>query len=869
MSKTIQGFLSIGEARGEDPRNAGPRTGSWAHCKRLRPSFDPLLALANSVTAGVYCINATPTRMGPYLHKCDRLTDPSRAICSLQPPIVGSATRSLNIPPVPMGHGKAILSRLKGGEASSICDSPSIDERGKERSHRRSSRHKREEKRRKKKKRKKDRQKSKRRKRHHSSSKSSHKHKRKRNHRSYSSSSSSSSSSYSSSSSSPPPDSTSIAQSKPAPSALRTGVGAAATTPAPTTGSEWKKKIKKISDKDYYGKNKEFGLWIKQNTGRSFAELNSFEANRYFSRFVDQWNSGALPKDMYGEEVLDEGEAYSKEMARIWSSQAEKYQSRQRHPDMVAGGPRKKGKDGGGVLDPSTVDKLVAMELQGRVRTMNLMSEEECASVLIALGPEDAAHTCMRIERDLAISSVISMAKKNPQACAATLPHFTRGFADSVLEKMDRDLQQRIVVAKSGSGMSISTDSDFESSHPELARLSTEQLRNELMQNKGYDKRSLPLTEQQRVDIEMERRAEQRRKQLEINRAIKKHRADDEEDDDDEQPPPPPPTSYETKRTMKEKTTREPFGLHRAAANDGGGGGGATNGVDSYQHDHKYKAKKKSTIVPEPAARHQHQHQHQRRVQMEEQHPLLNDLTFHAFSEKAAEDDDPTARERKMGEHRRRLPSVASLQSTLMPLPTAQTQTYDGTAIIDDGDNREPNSASPTNLLPSPPPPQRRPKWETDPIVSQALARESDDVEVQDLPSQDPSINLLKLINSRNNNNSSSSSSSRIGMMALDPDELWRTTKGNIELAPQAVQVPKRKCPGGEPYIAAKVRKKLSAYEAGAEEKLSRLWPTLSAKSERLSVARAMPPVIPGVSVPKADLEVWPPEDEALYDTQY
>ncbi|KAL4068903.1 hypothetical protein V8B97DRAFT_768625 [Scleroderma yunnanense] len=54
-----------------------------------------------------------------------------------------------------------------------------------------------------------------------------------------------------------------------------------------------------ISESDYFLKNTEFTIWLKDEKGKYFNELSGDRARSYFRKFVKAWNRGGLPKSLY------------------------------------------------------------------------------------------------------------------------------------------------------------------------------------------------------------------------------------------------------------------------------------------------------------------------------------------------------------------------------------------------------------------------------------------------------------------------------------------------------------------------------------------------------------------------------------------
>ncbi|KAH9854334.1 hypothetical protein C2E23DRAFT_818240 [Lenzites betulinus] len=57
--------------------------------------------------------------------------------------------------------------------------------------------------------------------------------------------------------------------------------------------------VSEISDSDYFLKNDEFQVWLKEDKGKYFNELTSEKARKYFRKFVKAWNRGKLSKSLY------------------------------------------------------------------------------------------------------------------------------------------------------------------------------------------------------------------------------------------------------------------------------------------------------------------------------------------------------------------------------------------------------------------------------------------------------------------------------------------------------------------------------------------------------------------------------------------
>ncbi|KZT58380.1 hypothetical protein CALCODRAFT_244310 [Calocera cornea HHB12733] len=54
-----------------------------------------------------------------------------------------------------------------------------------------------------------------------------------------------------------------------------------------------------ISESDYYAKNDEFRVWLRESKHKYFDELSGEKARSYFRKFVRAWNRGNLPDTLY------------------------------------------------------------------------------------------------------------------------------------------------------------------------------------------------------------------------------------------------------------------------------------------------------------------------------------------------------------------------------------------------------------------------------------------------------------------------------------------------------------------------------------------------------------------------------------------
>ncbi|KAL5494866.1 hypothetical protein ACEPAI_328 [Sanghuangporus weigelae] len=58
-----------------------------------------------------------------------------------------------------------------------------------------------------------------------------------------------------------------------------------------------------LTDGDYFLKNAEFRVWLKEEKDRFFDELSGEKARSYFRKFVKTWNRGKLPQTYYSGEA--------------------------------------------------------------------------------------------------------------------------------------------------------------------------------------------------------------------------------------------------------------------------------------------------------------------------------------------------------------------------------------------------------------------------------------------------------------------------------------------------------------------------------------------------------------------------------------
>ncbi|KAI0778914.1 hypothetical protein BD413DRAFT_632463 [Trametes elegans] len=75
--------------------------------------------------------------------------------------------------------------------------------------------------------------------------------------------------------------------------------------------------VSEISESDYFLKNDEFQVWLKEEKGKYFNELSSERARKYFRKFVKSWNRGKLSKTLYA--GVDRAPSASTGTAYKWS----------------------------------------------------------------------------------------------------------------------------------------------------------------------------------------------------------------------------------------------------------------------------------------------------------------------------------------------------------------------------------------------------------------------------------------------------------------------------------------------------------------------------------------------------------------------
>lgn len=69
----------------------------------------------------------------------------------------------------------------------------------------------------------------------------------------------------------------------------------------PESGNDLPHGVSPISQSDYFLKNTEFRIWLKEEKHKYFDELSSEKARSYFRKFVKAWNRAKLPKSLYSE----------------------------------------------------------------------------------------------------------------------------------------------------------------------------------------------------------------------------------------------------------------------------------------------------------------------------------------------------------------------------------------------------------------------------------------------------------------------------------------------------------------------------------------------------------------------------------------
>ncbi|KAI0673898.1 hypothetical protein C8Q78DRAFT_1019759 [Trametes maxima] len=75
--------------------------------------------------------------------------------------------------------------------------------------------------------------------------------------------------------------------------------------------------VSEISESDYFLKNDEFQMWLKEEKGKYFNELSGDRARKYFRKFVKAWNRGKLSKTLYA--GVDRSSAMNSQTGYKWS----------------------------------------------------------------------------------------------------------------------------------------------------------------------------------------------------------------------------------------------------------------------------------------------------------------------------------------------------------------------------------------------------------------------------------------------------------------------------------------------------------------------------------------------------------------------
>ncbi|KAG9308969.1 hypothetical protein JVU11DRAFT_11271 [Chiua virens] len=76
--------------------------------------------------------------------------------------------------------------------------------------------------------------------------------------------------------------------------------------------------VSPISESDYFLKNTEFRVWLKDEKHKYFDELSSEKARSYFRKFVRAWNKGRLSRGLYYDAAAMAGSA-ANQTAYKWS----------------------------------------------------------------------------------------------------------------------------------------------------------------------------------------------------------------------------------------------------------------------------------------------------------------------------------------------------------------------------------------------------------------------------------------------------------------------------------------------------------------------------------------------------------------------
>ncbi|KIO07141.1 hypothetical protein M404DRAFT_137623 [Pisolithus tinctorius Marx 270] len=70
---------------------------------------------------------------------------------------------------------------------------------------------------------------------------------------------------------------------------------------SPDREDELPEGVSPISESDYFLKNSEFSIWLRDEKGKYFDELSGERARSYFRKFVKAWNRGRLPRSLYND----------------------------------------------------------------------------------------------------------------------------------------------------------------------------------------------------------------------------------------------------------------------------------------------------------------------------------------------------------------------------------------------------------------------------------------------------------------------------------------------------------------------------------------------------------------------------------------
>lgn len=65
-------------------------------------------------------------------------------------------------------------------------------------------------------------------------------------------------------------------------------------------------KVRKIDENDFYKMNKTFSIWLKKKKAKSFEDLSTVKAMKYFKKFAKKWNKEELQSVYYDEDKLVE-----------------------------------------------------------------------------------------------------------------------------------------------------------------------------------------------------------------------------------------------------------------------------------------------------------------------------------------------------------------------------------------------------------------------------------------------------------------------------------------------------------------------------------------------------------------------------------